>query len=395
MRIVVIVLDGVGIGELPDAAFYGDAGSDTLGNTCRAVNGLSLPNLERLGLGCIRSLKGVAVVSSPEASYGKLMEQSPGKDSISGHWELMGIILDRPFPTYPDGFPADLVREFESRIGRRVLGNMPYSGTEIIKLLGDEHVKTGCPILYTSADSVFQLAAHEDVIPISQLYDYCIMARDLLKGEHGVARVIARPFTGKSGNYQRTTRRKDFSIQPTGDTILDILETKGMEVLAIGKVADLFAGRGFTREMRAKSNSEGMETLSAVLDDFAEGFVLANLGDFDTLWGHRNDVKAFAQGLVDFDHWLGGFLTKLSSDDALFITGDHGCDPTTPSTDHSREYVPVLVHGQKLRRGVNLGTRASFADLGATTAELLEVDGTGKGTSFAKEIRFGRKDRSV
>jgi len=392
MRIIVLVLDGVGIGELPDAALYGDAGSDTLGNTCRAVGGVSLPALERLGLGRIKELKGVAAVANPEACYGKLGEKSPGKDSTSGHWELMGIVLDKPFPTYPTGFPQDLVRRFESRIGRRVLGNMPYSGTEIIKLLGDEHVKTGCPILYTSADSVFQLAAHEDVIPVRELYDYCIMARDLLTGEHGVARVIARPFTGKSGNYQRITGRKDFSILPTGATILDILETRGIEVLAVGKVADLFAGRGFTREIRAKSNSEGMETLSAILDDFDEGFVLANLGDFDTLWGHRNDVKAFAQGLVEFDRWLLGFLGKLSFDDVLFITGDHGCDPTTPSTDHSREYVPVLTYGQKLRRGVNLGTRASFADLGATIADLAKAEGTGKGTSFAKEIGFGSKD---
>jgi phosphopentomutase len=392
MRIIVIVLDGVGIGELPDAALYGDAGSDTLGNTCQAMGGLSVPSLEKLGLGCIKKFTGVVAAANPEASYGKMGERSPGKDSTSGHWELMGVILHRPFPTYPDGFPASLVREFEARIGRRLLGNMPYSGTEIIKLLGDEHVKTGCPILYTSADSVFQLAAHEDVIPVKKLYEYCIVARELLTGEHGVARVIARPFAGKSGNYQRTARRKDFSIPPTGDTILDILETRGVEVLAIGKVADLFAGRGFTREIRAKSNTEGMEALSAILDDFGERFVLANLGDFDTLWGHRNDVKAFAQGLVEFDRWLGDFLRKLSLDDVLFITADHGCDPTTPSTDHSREYVPVLAYGQRLRKGANLGTRASFADLGATIAELVEVEGTGNGTSFAKEIGLGSKD---
>ncbi|MCX5800207.1 MAG: phosphopentomutase [Candidatus Eisenbacteria bacterium] len=392
MRIIVIVLDGVGIGELPDAALYGDAGSDTLGNTCQAMGGLSLPNLERLGLGHLGNFKGVSAITNPEASYGKLEERSPGKDSTSGHWELMGVILERPFPTYPNGFPESVVREFETRIGRRVIGNMPYSGTEIIKLLGDEHVKTGCPILYTSADSVFQLAAHEDVIPVKQLYDYCIVARDFLIGEHGVARVIARPFSGKSGSYQRTTRRKDFSIPPTGDTILDILETKGVEVLAVGKVADLFAGRGFTREIRAKSNTEGMGALTAGLGDSEERFVLANLGDFDTLWGHRNDVKAFAQGLVEFDCWLGGFLSELSFDDVLFITGDHGCDPTTPSTDHSREYVPVLVYGRRLWKGVNLGTRTSFADLGATVADLMGIDGTGKGTSFAKEIGFGSKD---
>jgi phosphopentomutase len=392
MRIIVVVLDGVGIGELPDAALYGDAGSDTLGNTCQATGGLSLPNLERLGLGRIKELKGVRAAANPEASYGKMGEKSPGKDSTSGHWELMGLILHKPFPTYPHGFPASLVREFEARIGKRVLGNMPYSGTEIIKVLGDEHVRTGFPILYTSADSVFQLAAHEDVIPIEKLYDYCMKARELLTGEHGVARVIARPFAGESGNYRRTLKRKDFSLPPTGDTILDILEARGVEVLAIGKVADLFARRGFTREIRTKSNAEGMEALSALLEDFEDGFVLANLGDFDTLWGHRNDVRAFAQGLVEFDRWLGGFLEALLSDDTLFITADHGCDPTTPSTDHSREYVPVLAYGQTLRKGVDLGLRATFADLGATIAELMRVKGTGNGTGFAKEIGLGSKD---
>jgi len=392
MGIIVVVLDGVGIGELPDAALYGDAGSDTLGSTCQAMGGLSLPNLERLGLGCIKELKGVRAAARPEASYGKMGEKSPGKDSTSGHWELMGLVLREPFPTYPHGFPTDLVREFEARIGKHVLGNMPYSGTEIIKLLGDEHVRTGFPILYTSADSVFQLAAHENVIPIEELYDYCMKARELLTGEHGVARVIARPFAGESGHYQRTPRRRDFSLPPTGDTILDILEARDVEVLAIGKVADLFAGRGFTREIRTKSNAEGMEALSALLEDFEDGFVLANLGDFDTLWGHRNDVRAFAQGLVEFDRWLGGFLEALSSDHTLFITADHGCDPTTPSTDHSREYVPVLAYGQTLRKGVDLGLRATFADLGATVAELMRIDGTGNGTGFAKEIGLGSKD---
>ena len=392
MGIIVVVLDGVGIGELPDAALYGDAGSDTLGNTCQAMGGLSLPNLERLGLGCIKELKGVRAAPRPEASYGKMGEKSPGKDSTSGHWELMGLVLRKPFPTYPDGFPAGLVREFEAKIGKHVLGNMPYSGTEIIKLLGDEHVRTGFPILYTSADSVFQLATHEDVIPIEELYDYCMKARELLTGEHGVARVIARPFSGKSGNYQRTLRRRDFSLPPTGETILDILEARDVEVLAIGKVADLFAGRGFTREIRTKSNAEGMEALSALLEDFEDGFVLANLGDFDTLWGHRNDVRAFAQGLVEFDRWLGSFLEALSSDHTLFITADHGCDPTTPSTDHSREYVPVLAYGQTLRKGMNLSVRTTFADLGATIAELMRVEGTGNGTGFAKEIGLGSKD---
>jgi len=392
MRIVVIVLDGVGIGELPDAAAYGDSGSDTLRNLCQVMGGLSLPNLEKLGLGRIKALRGIAPVSDPEASYGKLKERSPGKDSISGHWELMGIVLERPFPVYPNGFPPDIVREFEKRIGRRVLGNKAYSGTEIIRALGDEHVKTGFPILYTSADSVFQLAAHEDVVPVEKLYEYCILARDMLKGEHGVARVIARPFVGESGDYKRTTRRKDFSIQPTGETVLDILETHGIAVLGVGKVADLFAGRGFTREMRSKTNAEGMETLLAALDDFEEGLILANLGDFDTLWGHRNDAKSFAGGLVDFDCWLECFLFKVSPEDVLFITADHGCDPTTASTDHSREYVPILAFGKHLLRGVNLGTRSSFSDLGATIAELMEVPGTGRGNSFAKEIGFGKKE---
>ncbi|KPJ61100.1 MAG: phosphopentomutase [Latescibacteria bacterium DG_63] len=391
MRIIVIVLDGVGIGELPDAALYGDAGSDTLGNTCEAMGGLNLPALERLGLGSIASLKGVKAASSPEACYGKMAEKSPGKDSTSGHWELMGCVLDKPFPTYPEGFPQTLVREFESRTGRGVIGNMPYSGTEILKLLGDEHVKTGSLILYTSADSVFQLAAHEEVVPVEDLYACCRSARELLTGEHGVARVIARPFEGTRGNYKRTPRRKDFSLAPITDTILDILlrkGSKGSEVLSVGKVADLFAGRGFTREIRAKSNSEGMEALSAVVDDVEEGFVLANLGDFDTLWGHRNNPEAFGRGLEEFDRWLDSFLGKLGDDDVLFITADHGCDPTTPSTDHSREYVPLLVYGGLLLKGVNLGVRKSFADVGATVAQLMRVEGTGAGRGFAKEIGF-------
>lgn len=389
MRVIVIVLDGVGIGELPDAAAYGDVGSDTLGNIFRAEVGLSLPNLERMGLGCIESLRGLRPCSHPVAAFGKMAELSPGKDSTSGHWELMGLVLDRPFPTYPNGFPDALVREFEGRIGTRVIGNMPYSGTEILKLLGDEHVRTGRPIIYTSADSVFQIAAHEDVIPVQRLYDFCGTARELLTGEHGVARVIARPFEGQSGNYRRTARRKDFSLAPPGDTILDILERNGHETLAVGKVADLFAGRGFTREMRTRSNAEGMEALLAVLDDFDEGFVLANLVDFDTLWGHRNNVEAFAQGLVEFDTWLPGFLRRLSEEDALFVTADHGCDPTTPSTDHSREYVPLIVHGGRLSSGVDLGVRQSFADLGATVGELMGVEGIEAGSSFAKELGFG------
>jgi phosphopentomutase len=388
MRIIVIVLDGVGIGELPDAALYGDVGSNTLGNTSRALGGLSLPALERLGLGCIESLDGVKAVAGPEACFGKMAEASPGKDSTSGHWELMGCVLDRPFPTYPDGFPETLVREFEALVGRRTIGNMPYSGTEILELLGDEHVRTGALILYTSADSVFQLAAHEDVVSVEELYAYCSSARKLLKGEHGVARVIARPFVGTSGDYKRTVGRKDFSLAPISDTMLDVLLRRGSEVLAVGKVADLFDGRGFTREIRAKSNREGMEVLSAVVDVAAEGFVLANLGDFDTLWGHRNDAEAFARGLEEFDRWLNKFLSRLSIDDVLFITADHGCDPTTPSTDHSREYVPVLVYGDRLFKGVNLGLRESFADMGATVAQLTRAEGTGEGKGFAKEIGF-------
>jgi phosphopentomutase len=389
MRIIVIILDGVGVGELPDARLYGDEGSNTLGNTAAAMNGLSLPALERFGLGRVIPVMGVKPVPGPEASFGRMAEKSPGKDSTSGHWELMGLVLARPFPTYPHGFPEALVREFEAAIGRRVIGNMPYSGTEILKLLGDEHVATGRPILYTSADSVFQIAAHESVIPVEKLYEYCRIAREMLQGEHAVARVIARPFVGGSGGYKRTARRKDFSMPPPGDTIPDIFEREGYEVLAIGKVADLFAHRGFTREMRTASNEECMEVLSAVLDDVEEGLVLANLVDFDTQWGHRNDVKAFAKGLTDFDAWLPSFVGRLSPEDVLFITADHGCDPTTPSTDHSREHVPVLAFGRELGAGVDLGLRLSFADLGASIAEIMGVEGTGAGASFAKEMGLG------
>ena len=384
-KAVIIVLDGVGIGALPDADLYGDRGSNTLGNLAAAVGGLDLPNLGRLGLGNIASLAGVAPHPSPQGSYGRMAEASPGKDSISGHWEMAGLILDKPFPTYPDGFPPEVIKPFEQAIGRGTLGNFPASGTEIIKQLGDEHVRTGKPIVYTSADSVFQIAAHEEVIPLDNLYHICRIARDMLTGEHAVGRVIARPFLGKSGGYYRTPHRKDFSLCPPRKTLLDSLVEKGLSTVSMGKVDYLFAKRGFTDCVHAASNAENIANITARASRPAGGLIFANLVDFDMLWGHRNDVEGFKSGLEEFDRGLPGIMDALGPADMLVVTADHGNDPTTPSTDHSREYVPLLVSGKGLRQGVNLGTRQTFADLGATVGEMLGVT-TQAGTSFLGEI---------
>lgn len=369
-RVTILVLDSVGIGELPDADRYGDQGSNTLVNTARAVGGLHLPHLERLGLGNIVPVPGVPPSPSPQASFGRMREQSAGKDTTTGHWEIAGLILQHPFPVYPEGFPATLIHEFERRIGRRVLGNKPASGTTIIEELGTEHLRTGYPIVYTSADSVFQIAAHEEVIPVEQLYAMCRVARQLLTGEHGVARVIARPFTGTPGNFHRTTRRHDFSLPPTGRTVLDALKEKGLEVVAIGKVADIFASRGITRALPSKDNAHGIDQILRALRETGPGLIFANLVDFDMLYGHRNDPAGYARALADFDGRLPAIMAVLNEKDMLIITADHGCDPTTPSTDHSREYVPLLVYGPALPAGTNLGTRETFADVAATVADV-------------------------
>ncbi len=388
-RVIIIVLDSVGIGELPDAYKFGDEGSNTLVNTARAVGGLNIPNLERFGIGKIENIMGVSGDVAEEAFYGKMIEASVAKDTTSGHWEIMGVITDKPFPTYPNGFPDDVIERFTKSIGRSILGNKTASGTEIIKELGAEHIKTGSPIVYTSADSVFQIAACEDVIPVESLYEICDCARDILKGEHNVGRVIARPFIEKNGIYTRTERRRDFSLSPPEDTLLDKAARDGYEVVGVGKIGDIFAHRGLTREVHASNNHEGiLKTIECIKEDF-KGIVFTNLIDFDMKYGHRNDPEGYAGALKAFDNSLPEIVAVLNKNDILIITADHGCDPTTPSTDHSREHVPLLVFGKKLSKPGPLGIRTSFADVGATISEALLKLKCDNGKSFYRELISG------
>ena len=383
-RAAVIVLDGVGCGEAPDAARYGDAGSNTLGNLSRAVDGLDLPNLEQLGLGRVLPLEGVSPNVSPQAAWGRMRPASTGKDSTTGHWEMCGLHLARPFPTYPNGFPREIVEELERRSERGVLGNVVASGTEVIERYGDAHVRTGKLILYTSADSVFQVAAHEGVVPLEELYRICESAREMLVAPHDVARVIARPFIGTTAQYTRTSNRRDFSIAPPTQTLLDALAEAKIPRRGVGKVDDLFAGRAIVAE-HTSDNAAGIEAICRTLREQPSGFLLANLVDFDQLWGHRNDVVGFHEGLRAFDRALPTILSTLREDDLLFLTADHGNDPTTPSTDHSREIVPLLAIGQRVRP-CDVGERPTFADLGATVAEWLGVSFRGRGTSFLSQL---------
>jgi phosphopentomutase len=383
-RVILLVIDSAGIGELPDAAAYGDEGSNTIGNIAREV-GLSLPYLRSLGLGRVVALGGDDPL--PRGAYGRMAEASPGKDSVTGHWEMAGVVLDRPFPTFPHGFPADVIAEFERRIGRATLGNEVASGTEIIERLGDEHVRTGKPIVYTSADSVFQIAAHEAVIPIAEQYRMCEAAFDLVGRGHGVGRVIARPFVGGTGAYQRTSNRHDYALEPAGVTLLDALTSAGQSVVTIGKVRDLFAGRGITRALPTVSDTDGLATLERTLGEVADGLVFVNLVDSDTQYGHRNDVAGYAANLERIDAGVARVADALGPDDLFVVTADHGNDPTTPSTDHSREHVPLLVAGRGVPAGGDLGTRATFADLGQTIADNFGVGPLAHGTSFLTELR--------
>ncbi len=385
-RCVVVVLDGLGVGELPDADRYGDCGSATLQNTARAVGGLRLPTLQVLGLGNIVPVAGVPPAQPARACYGRMAERSPGKDSTTGHWELMGVHLDRPFPTYPHGFPREVVEAFERAIGTKTLGNRPASGTQILEELGPEHLRTGYPIVYTSADSVFQVAAHEDVVPVERLYEMCRIARALLQGEHAVSRVIARPFVGQPGRFVRTARRKDFSLDPPRPTVLDRLAEAGHTVWAVGKVADLFHGRGISRHTPSQDDVDGLVQATRALRELERGLVLATLVDLDTRYGHRNDPQGYAQDLEAIDGALPQLLDALRPGDLLVLTADHGNDPTTPSTDHSREYVPLLACGPGLRAGLDLGVRETFSDVGATVAEALGVPWDGPGRSFLEEL---------
>ncbi|HHV95469.1 MAG TPA: phosphopentomutase [Clostridiaceae bacterium] len=385
-RAVIIVLDSLGIGELPDAHKYGDSGSNTLGNIVKSIRGFRLPNLEKLGISNIEDVDYLPENPNPEASFGRMAEKSAGKDTTTGHWEISGIILDKPFPVYPDGFPPEIINEFERLTGTKVLGNIAASGTEIIKKLGKKHIETGYPIVYTSADSVFQIAANEDVIPVERLYEICQIARDILKGEHAVGRVIARPFIGTEGNFVRTDRRRDFSLAPPKKTLLDYISDNGYHVKAVGKIKDIFANKGITQSVHTHNNLDGIErTIEFINENFA-GLIFTNLVDYDMLYGHRNDVRGYANALIEFDNKLPEILNSLKDDDILFITADHGCDPTTPSTDHSREYVPLIVYGKNLKKGVNLGTRETFADVAATITDYMGVEYKGEGESFLNLI---------
>jgi len=382
-RVVLIVMDSVGAGELPDAGTYGDEGSDTLGHIAQAV-GLRVPTLRALGLREVAAIGGKPM--SPAGAFGRMAESSPGKDSVTGHWEMMGIVLDRPFPTFPTGFPREVISEFERRIGRRSIGNSVASGTAIIDALGPEHVRTGAPIVYTSADSVFQIAAHESVIPIDELYRMCRVAFDLVGTGMGVGRVIARPFIGENGHFTRTSNRRDFALEPFQPTLLDLLKEAGHAVVGIGKIEDLFAGKGLTRAIHTTSDDHGMDVLEAELETTPRGLIAINLVDFDTQYGHRNDVPGYAANLERFDARLAGLLPRLKSTDLLVVTADHGNDPSTPSTDHSREYVPVLLYGAGVRGGADIGTRATFADLGQTIGEIFGAPTLPNGASFLARI---------
>ncbi len=387
MRVFLIVLDGVGAGALPDAASYGDSGSDTLLHVAEAVGGLRLPTLERLGLGRLKDLPGVRPLATVQGARGLLTERSPGKDSTTGHWEMAGIVLERAFPTYPEGFPEEVLARWCESTGRGWIGNVAASGTEIIVRLGDEHRRTGSYIVYTSADSVFQVAADEGVVPLDELYAACRLARELLQGEHGVGRVIARPFEKTAEGYRRTTHRRDFSLLPPGPTLLDRMFEAGHPVVTVGKVDELFAGRGVSDAIHTSGNAEGEDVLMDLVRKPGRGLVFANLVDFDQLYGHRNDPTGFARALEQFDTRLHEFLGQMRSDDLCLVTADHGNDPTTPSTDHSREYVPLLVAGPRVRPGVDLGTRGTYADLAATIAELFGVTRPTAGKSFLREVR--------
>jgi len=383
------VLDSVGVGELPDAAAYGDEGSDTLGNISRLVP-LRLPALQSLGLSRVASIVDSSPGSTPRGAFGRMAESSPGKDSVTGHWELAGLVLDRPFPVFPDGFPPEIMTAFEARIGRPTLGNKAASGTTIIDELGPEHMRTGWPIVYTSADSVFQIAAHESVVPLAQLYEFCEIAFELVGIGRGVGRVIARPFVGEPGAFQRTANRRDFALTPFAPTLLDVLTSAGVPVIAIGKIEDLFAGRGIAAAVHTASDEHGMDEVERALDATPRGLIFANLVDFDTVYGHRNNPQGYAANLERFDARLSALLPRIGPRDLLVITADHGNDPTTPSTDHSREHVPVFVYGPAVQPGVDLGVRQTFADIGQTIAELFGVGPLKHGTSFLSDVL--RKD---
>jgi phosphopentomutase len=389
-RVLLIILDSAGIGAMPDAAQYGDEGSNTLGNIASTV-GLHLPNMQKMGLGNIEKLQGISPVNNPVAAWGKMAELSPGKDTITGHWEIAGIVLESPFKTFPSGFPAEMIKTFEKAIKREILGNVVASGTEIIKVLGKEHMRTGKPIVYTSADSVFQIAAHEKIIPLDELYSICQTARNILQNDWKVARVIARPFVGEEGNFIRTANRKDFSIEPPSPTMLENVAEAGYQVVGIGKISDIFNGKGITNSIHTEHNMDGINKIMDFMQGKDRGLIFANLGDYDSKYGHRNDPEGYAKALEKFDSIIPDLFKLLRDDDVMIITADHGCDPTIEGTDHSREYVPLLIYGQNINP-TNLGIRESFADLGATITDMLRVKQILQGKSMYNLLRKVQED---
>lgn len=385
-RVILIVLDSLGVGELPDAKAYGDVGSHTLNNVYKACGGIKIPKLQKLGLGNIEGVNIGDNEKSPIGAYGKIMEESMGKDTVTGHWEIAGVVLKEPMNTYPNGFSDEIINKFLTKVNKQgVIGNCVASGTEIIERFGDEHVKTGYPIIYTSADSVFQIAAHEDVIPLKELYRMCEIAREMLVGEDLVGRVIARPFLGESGNFYRTSNRHDYSLDPFSKTMLEFLKDDGREVAGVGKISDIFNGKGITSSVSIKNNMDGVDKTLECMDTIKSGLIFTNLVDFDMLFGHRNDPKGYGNALEAFDNRLEEIYAKMTDEDILIITADHGCDPTTDSTDHSREHIPVLVYGDKVK-ATEINTRNSFTDIGKTILDYLNVENDLLGNSFINEV---------
>lgn len=385
-RVILMVMDSVGIGEMADAEDYGDQGAATLQNIGNTVGGLELPNLEKLGLGKIESIAGLSSDIEAEGAYGKAAEKSKGKDTTTGHWEIAGLISEQPFPTYPDGFPAEVMDEFEKAIGRESLANKPASGTVIIEELGEEHMESGKPIVYTSADSVFQIAAHEEVVPVEELYDYCRKAREILQGEHAVARVIARPFVGEPGNFKRTERRKDFSLTPPEPTVLNNLKEAGFEVNAVGKITYIFNHSGISDAVTTADNMEGVDKTIEYLKNSDQGLIFTNLVDFDQNYGHRRNVNGYAEALKAFDERIPEIKAAMKEDDLLIITADHGCDPTHKGTDHTREYIPLIIYGEKLEKDVDLGVHSSFSDIAATISDIFKLEQSISGSSFLNQL---------
>lgn len=381
-RVILFILDSVGIGALPDAENFGDVGANTLGNIAISQGGIDLPNLQNIGLGNIDEIVGVEPIINPVGAFGKADEVSNGKDTTIGHWELTGLHLTEAFKTFPEGFPKDIIDELESKIGRKVIGNKPASGTVILEELGEEHIRTGHPIVYTSADSVLQIAAHEEVIPLEELYSICKIAREIMMGDNAVARIIARPFIGKPGNYTRTFNRKDYSLNPPEETLLDIAKKEGLDVIAIGKIYDVFNGQGITESVNTKDNMDGIDKTIEYINKQNKGIIFTNLTDFDSLYGHRRDPKGYKKALEEMDKRIPEILNAMKDDDIIIFTADHGNDPTYKGTDHTREYIPIMIYGNKIKANINIGTRKSFADIAATISDIFETSSTGKGESF-------------